>query len=166
MIQEGVVMTLFNREEVVIRPFAAGDRELVQDFFDRMGPESRALFNRRRGNELGALAFFDEKEENKSTIRFMAELNGRMVGYLFFFSYEYKIPWLGIAVSDDVKGMHLGTRLMEFAKNYAMAHGKGGILLTTHQANLRGQMLYENSGYERLGNHYSGEVMYILRFED
>ena len=88
------------------------------------------------------------------------------LGYLFFFSYEYKIPWLGIAVSDDVKGMHLGTRLMEFAKNYAMAHGKGGILLTTHQANLRGQMLYENSGYERLGNHYSGEVMYILRFED
>jgi len=159
-------MAVFNHEDVVIRPFAAGDRELVQDFFDRMGPESCAFFNRRRGNELGALAFFDEKEENKDTVRFLAEYDGRMVGYLFFFSYQYKIPWLGIAVSDDVKGLHLGSRLMEYAKQYALDRGKGGILLTTHQANLRGQMLYENSGYERLGNHHSGEVLYILRFDD
>ena len=89
-----------------------------------------------------------------------------MVGYLFFFSYQYKIPWLGIAVSDDVKGLHLGTRLMAYAEQYAKEHGKGGILLTTHQANLRGQVLYEKSGYERLGNHHSGEVLYILRFDD
>ena len=159
-------MDLLQNNDVVIRPFAPGDRELVQDFFDRMGPESCAFFNRRRGNELGALAYFDEKEENKDTIRFLAQYQGRMVGYLFFYSYQYKIPWLGIAVSDDVKGLHLGTRLMEFATKYAMERGKGGILLTTHQANLRGQMLYEKCGYERLGNHYSGEVQYILRFDD
>ena len=159
-------MDLLNHSEVIIRPFAAGDREMVQAFFDQMGPESRAFFNRNRGNERGAMAFFDEKGENPDTLRFLAELDGRMVGYVFFFSYSYKIPWLGIAVSEDAKGLHLGTRLMAFARKYAMDHGKGGILLTTHQANLRGQVHYEKSGYERLGNHHSGEVLYILRFED
>jgi hypothetical protein len=77
-----------------------------------------------------------------------------------------KVPWLGIAVSEEAKGCHLGTRLMEFAKNYALQHGKGGILLTTHRANIRGQALYEKSGYEYLGDHKSGELMYILDFKE
>lgn len=157
-------MDLFSDSSVIIRPFQPGDRALVQAFFDQMGPESRGFFNRNHGNERGALAFFEEGEGNNR--RFLAEMNGKMVGYVFFFAYDCKVPWLGIAVSEDAKGHHLGTRLMEFARKYALEHGKGGILLTTHQANVRGQVLYEKSGYQRLGNHHSGEVLYFLNFTD
>lgn len=151
--------------DVTIRPFRQDDREMVQAFFDQMGPETRFFFNRNRGNEMGAMSFFTEGPRADME-RFLAEREGKMIGYVFFYANDLKVPWLGIAVSDDAKGCHLGTRLMEFAKNHAMSHGKGGILLTTHQANTRGQALYEKSGYERLGDHKSGEVMYILDFKE
>lgn len=156
-------MDLLQSTDVTIRPFRQDDRERVQAFFDQMGPESRGFFNRDRGNERGAMAFFTDGP-TAEVERFLAERNGRMIGYVFLFGNDRKVPWLGIAVSEDAKGCHLGTRLMEFAKNYALSRGKGGILLTTHQANLRGQALYEKSGYVRLGNHTSGEVLYFLNF--
>ena len=70
----------------------------------------------------------------------------------------------GIAVAEDWKGRHLGRELMARAEKHALENGKGGILLTTHTANLRGQGLYERSGYERLGVHTSGEFLYLRRF--
>lgn len=157
-------MDLLNSVDVTIRPFRQGDQEMVQAFFDQMGPETRGFFNRNHGNERGALAFFNEGP-SAEVERFLAERDGKMIGYVFLFGNEYKVPWLGIAVSEDAKGCHLGTRLIEYAKEFALAHGKGGILLTTHQANLRGQVLYEKCGFERLGNHPSGEVLYFLNFK-
>ncbi len=158
-------MELLNSTDIVIRPFAEGDAERVQAFFDQMGPESRFFFNRNHGNERGAMAFF-KTGPIKDMRRFMAVRDGKMIGYVFFFAFDLKVPWLGIAVSEEAKGCHLGTRLMEFAKNYALQNGKGGILLTTHRANIRGQALYEKSGYEYLGDHKSGELMYILDFKE
>ena len=95
----------------------------------------------------------------------MALDGDRMAGYLFLWDLNKSVPWLGIAVAEAYKGKHLGRILMQTAKEYAMAQGKGGILLTTHVANLRGQGLYERSGYERLGIHTSGEILYLLRFD-
>jgi len=53
---------------------------------------------------------------------------------------------------------------MAHAEAHARELGKGGILLTTHIANLRGQGLYEGCGYEYLGVHTSGERLYLKRF--
>jgi len=158
-------MELLNSTDIVIRPFAEGDAERVQAFFDQMGSESRFFFNRNHGNERGAMAFF-KTGPVKDMRRFMAVRDGKMIGYVFFFAFDLKVPWWGVAVSEEAKGCHLGTRLMEFAKNYALQQGKGGILLTTHRANIRGQALYEKSGYEYLGDHKSGELMYILDFKE
>ncbi len=157
-------MDHLNNQALVIRPFAPQDRPLVEDFFSRLGQEGSFFFNRNRGNERGALSYFDGEYNNK--LHFMAELNGKMLGYVFLYHYNYKTPWLGIAVSEDAKGQHVGTRLMAYAEAYARQHGKGGLLLTTHQANIRGQALYEKSGYTRIGVHTSGEVLYIRYFED
>lgn len=55
---------------------------------------------------------------------------------------------------------------MQTAHDHAVTAGKGGILLTTHVSNLRGQGLYERSGYERMGMHSSGEILYLLRFNN
>lgn len=147
---------------VAFRPFGSGDRQLVEDFFNQMGGETRAFFNRGDGNRRTAMRFFDGEEGD--TVRFMAEAEGRMVGYVFLWDMGKGVPWLGIAVAEDWKGRHLGRLLLDHAHGVAKAAGKGGVLLTTGIANIRGQGLYERMGYERLGTHVDGEYLYLLRF--
>lgn len=128
-----------------------------------MGVESRAFFDRADGNRRGALRFFEPEPED--AIRWMAvDETGRMVGYVFLWDVSRGVPWLGLAVADAYQGRRLGGRLLAHAHDYARVHSKGGILLTTHVANLRAQSLYERVGYERLGMHSSGEVLYVYRF--
>jgi ribosomal protein S18 acetylase RimI-like enzyme len=149
-------------DDIVIRPFEAGDRKLVEYFFAQMGSDSRAFFNRDNGNERRALAFF-ECDDSARIRRWMAVLDGRMVGYVFLYKMEKKVPWLGIAVADDMKGRHLGERLIDTTKEYCRENGMSGIILTTHVANIRAQVLYERCGFEHLGTHSSGEFLYIFR---
>ncbi len=149
---------------IQIRPFAPGDRELVNAFFDRMGPETRFFFNQGDGNRRTALRYFDGQDPTP-TLRWLAEAEGRMVGYVFLWDLHTAIPWLGIAVADDLKGQGLGTRLIETAKDYCRDQGKGGILLTTHYANTRGQALYGGRGFERLGLFDASEMLYLYRFK-
>ncbi len=150
-------------ESLRIRQFAADDRPLVEAFFDGLGVESRAFFDRADGNRRGALRFFEQKSED--AIRWMAvDEAGRMVGYVFLWDVSRGVPWLGVAVADAYQGRRLGGRLLAHAHDHARDAGKGGIFLTTHVANLRAQSLYERVGYERLGMHSSGEVLYVYRF--
>lgn len=161
-----------NNTEAIIRPFSKGDRDMVNEFFDQMGPETVFFFNSNDWNRNFALKFWTESDSDgvKNTCYFAAvepTEDGReqMVGYVFLFELDKKIPWLGIAVRDGYKGKHLGKRLLETARQCAMEHHCGGILLTTHFANTRGQGLYQKMGYERLGQHTCGsEFLYLLRF--
>ena len=147
---------------LTIRPFQPDDQDAVVGFFDQMGGEPRAFFNRNDANRTTALRYFSDKPED---IRyFMAEQNGLMVGYVFLFEMNRSVPWLGIAVREEYKGRHIGRKLLAYAEAYAKAQGKGGILLTTHVSNIRGQSLYERCGYERMGMHQSGEVLYLRRW--
>ncbi len=144
-----------------IRKASPKDRPMIQDFFDQMSGESRAFFNRNDSNRNAALRYLDTEPEDK--IYFVMTDETIVAGIVFLFKADKAVPWLGIAVREEYKGMHLGRRLMEHAREYALANGKGGILLTTHPSNLRGQALYERVGYERLGVHTSGEWLYLLR---
>ena len=114
-------MDYLQNDELVIRPFAAGDRPMVEDFFANLGEEGTFFFNGGGINSKPALAWFDGESREHSY--FMAELDGKMLGFLVFYDYHWKTPWLGIALREDAKGMHLGTRLMAFAESYAKDHG-------------------------------------------
>jgi ribosomal protein S18 acetylase RimI-like enzyme len=151
-------------DQIRIRPFCQNDRSLVVDFFAQMSGETRGFFDRGNGNRTTALKYFDG--DTSKTDRFLAEWDGRMVGYVFLWDMDAGVPWLGIAVAEDMKGKHLGRRLIEHAHNHARQCGKGGVMLTTSFANVRGQSLYERMGYERLGTHTSNEVLYIHRFKN
>ena len=156
-------MDTINVNLLPIRLFKPEDADKVQSFFDELGGESRAFFNRNDGNRNGAMQFF--QGQDKAALRWLVLHEQRMVGYLFLWDLDRSIPWLGIAVADDFKGRRLGRRLMQYAEDYVRKNGYGGILLTTHVANLRGQGLYERAGYQRLGIHLDGEVLYLLRFD-
>ena len=154
-------MDYLNCDGVIIRPFEGA----VDNFFSSLSPESIALFDRCGHNKKKALSFIDTPARNKAY--FLAELDGEMLGYVFFFDNEKKVPGVGLVVADKAQGMHLGTRLMKYAIDYAKNIGKGGIYLTTGVCNLRAQMLYEKSGFEFMGQYKNGkEYFYLLRFDE
>lgn len=157
-------MDWLHNSNLVIRPFAPGDRPVVEDFFRNLGEEGTFFFNGDGINEKPALAWFEGKSREHAY--FLAEEAGVMLGFLVFYDYHWKTPWLGIALREDARGKHLGTRLMAFAEDYARRNGKGAIILTTHKDNVRGQALYKKSGYTYLGIHTTGELLYIRYFED
>lgn len=146
-----------------IRPFRADDGPRVQAFFDKLGPEASAFFNRRRGNEKASMLYFDpaKADAHKNRRNWLYEENGVMHGYVFLWDVDTGLPGLGICVSEEAKGKHLGRRLIACAADYARRSGAGGIELTTHAANIRGQMLYERMGFLQYGMQ-GCELFYIM----
>ncbi len=153
-------------DTVIIRRFRQNDAEMVQEFFDSMGEESRSFFNVGRGNEIRTMGFFRGERSDHIFWAATAETGSGelMAGLVFIWDIDKKIPWLGVAVRDDWQGRHIGRRLIDTVKDYASDRGYGGILLRTAATNLRGQKLYEHCGFEKLGTHSSGELLYLYRF--
>ena len=148
-----------------LREIKSGDESLINEFFESMGGESRSLFNRRGFNQRGVLKYCANPDKTRRY--FIAEKDEKMLGYVFFLDFNTSIPSLGIAVRDELRGLHLGRSLIAFAQSFAKEQGKGGIQLTTHVANLRGQALYENMGFQCMGICKNGtELFYLFRYLD
>lgn len=147
---------------MIIRQFEEKDLPIIHAFFDQMGAESTKFFNTNDVNRNFAVKFVTEK--NKSIIRWLAEEDGVMIGYVFLWDIDTTLPWLGIAVHDEHKGKGIGKKLIEHAHSWAESNNKGGVILITAKDNLRGQKLYEGMGYQHYGVHPSGELLYIKRF--
>jgi ribosomal protein S18 acetylase RimI-like enzyme len=161
---------LIDIHEHTIRNFALGDKELVNDFFDQMDGESRGFFNRADGNRNNALEFFSKNGEEPNAVRFLSFIKNKdtkeiMTGYVFAWDIETGVPTLGIAVHEDYKGKGLGRRLMNHLIDYLKNNDYGGVMLTTAFANIRGQSLYTRMGFQHIGTHTSGEMLYILKFK-
>jgi len=156
---------LFEGKEYPLREATAGDEGMIGKFFDLMGGESRALFNRGDFNKKGLLKYLAKGDPTR---RYWLLTDGeKMLVYVFFLDWDSLIPTLGVAVRDDLRGRGLGRALVSFAIELARERGKGGILLTTHTANLRGQALYESLGFRCMGLAKNcAELLYLLRFRD
>ena len=152
-------------EKLPIRIIDSGDRALIEAFFAQMGEESTTFFNVNRGNEKTALAYADGKLPRHLYFMAIDEKTNTPAGLAFIWDKNTLVPWFGIAIAEEYKGRNLGRRLIAFVRAYCEEHGCGGILLTTAKNNLRGQRLYEHCGFERLGVHENGELLYLLRFE-
>ena len=150
---------------MTIRPLRAGDagdKALMEAFFDQMGFETRAFFNHGNGNRRFMESYMDGTCDEQS-VHWIAEDDGKVAGYVFLTQCDTGIQWLGIAVAEFAKGRHLGRDLIAVSQDWCREHGRGGILLITHQANVRAQMLYSSCGFKRQGNHSSGEVLFCWR---
>lgn len=146
-----------------VREFSESDCELINEFFDSMGGETRALFNRRDYNRRGALKYCTRKDKTRRYYMFL--LDGIMAGYVFFLDFHTTLPELGLALRDGLRGRGLGGELMRFAIATARGAGAGGLELTTHVANIRAQAFYEKHGFECRGLAKGGtELYYRLRF--
>ena len=150
-------------KKLSFREVREGDEQIINQFFEAMGGESRALFNRRGYNQRGVLKYCARPDKTRRY--WIAEAGGEMVGYVFFLNFNTSVPELGLAVRDDLRGLHIGRELVSFAQSYAKESGKGGIVLTTHVANVRGQALYEHMGFQCMGLCKNGtELFYLFRY--
>lgn len=158
-----------------IRPMVPSDIDMVNAFFDQMGGRTRAMFNRGDGQRRGVLACLDPERygefsygvrRNFIAVETMDDGTERIVGLVFLWELDSKIPTLGIGVAEDWKGRRLGRHLISYAKQYCMDQGKGGILLSTHVANFEGQGLYHSTGFKHIGSALDGEMLFLLSFPD
>ncbi|MBQ4353387.1 MAG: GNAT family N-acetyltransferase [Clostridia bacterium] len=156
----------YNIDALRIRLLVPEDKEKVRVFFSKLGEEGGTFFNRNRGNEGRTVSFC---EGGRPDHIFWAAVHDtdageEIVGIVFLWNKENMVPWLGIGITEEWKGRHLGRRLIAAAREYCESVGAGGILLTTAQNNFRGQGLYEHCGFEKIGTYHDGEILYILRF--
>ena len=150
-------------KKLSFREVREGDEQIINQFFEAMDGESRALFNRRGYNQRGVLKYCARPDKTRRY--WIAEAEGEMVGYVFFLDFNTSVPELGLAVRDDLRGLHIGRELVAFAQNFAKESEKGGIILTTHVANVRGQALYEHMGFQCMGLCKNGtELFYLFRY--
>ena len=145
------------------RELTDGDEALVNAFFDAMGGESRAMFNRRDYNRRRALKYCSKKDPSR--LYFGVYQDKNLIGIVFFLDFNTAIPELGLAILDSLSGQGLGAQIAEFAIEKARESGCGGLFLTTHTANVRAQALYEKLGFKLIGPcKDSTELAYLLRF--
>lgn len=156
-----------NLGNVVIRELVPSDLPMVLEFFDQMAGDSRAMFNRGDVNRLRAIEHLNGKQPDNQ-IHFAAVVpNGEdelMVGYVFLWDIDKKLPWLGIAVREDWKGHHLGRQLLEHLDTWAKPKGYGGLMLTSVPANVRAHALYERMGFDYSGVYPDSEFLFIKRY--
>ncbi|MBQ6019584.1 MAG: GNAT family N-acetyltransferase [Clostridia bacterium] len=149
-------------DNLTFRPLRPADRDEIIKFYADMGEESAAFFNVNRGNERRTMEFF---ENGKPDHRFFVAADGdRIAGLVFLWDIDRALPWLGIAVRDDYQGRGVGTFLLNETFALLRARGYGGLILRTAKNNTGAQRLYEKTGFERVGEHPSGELLYLKRF--
>ena len=159
-----------NLDSAKIRVLDKKDLPMLLEFFDQMAGDTRAMFNRNDVNRIRAMKHFSgEPNESDKEIHFAAtviEPDGaeKMVGYVFMWDLDTKMPWLGIAVHENWKGRHLGRKLLAHLDDWAMPRGYGGLMLTSVPANVRAHSLYSRMGFEYFGVYPDSEFLYIKRY--
>ena len=152
--------------DIVIRPLLPEDRGIIDAFYDQMSAETQELFNPKDHNRRRTHRYLNGKLPNSEQFIAVTRQNQEetVAGYCFLWECDLAVPWLGVAVSEQWKGRHLGQYLVSFLIEHVKNAGGGGILLTTHVTNVRAQALYRKMGFTFIGVHTSGEMLFLLRF--
>jgi len=112
------------------------------------------IFYHKDSDISGAEKFLTERIENRDSEIFVAEHEGKLVGFVqlypLFSSTRMKRYWLlnDLFVNENYRGKGLSKALIEKAKEMAISPDACGILLETGKSNDIGNSLYPNSGFE------------------
>lgn len=136
---------------VAVRPLRATDAELMMDFFERLGPESRYFrYFRARPTidraEIDALVDIDYDVHMA-----IAAFDGnRMVGVAQYnrFLDELSAAEVAFAVADDQQGRGLGTELLQLLTSYARQSGVTKFRAFVLSENIQMMRVFRNSGFE------------------
>ncbi|MCR5040953.1 MAG: GNAT family N-acetyltransferase [Clostridia bacterium] len=146
----------------VFRRLVQGDEAEARAFYADMGERSSGFFNVDKGNEKRTLEFFEGKRPDHVFYGMFED--GSLLALAFIWDVGRSVVWFGVAVRDGFQGRGLGKQITNGVLDECRADGHGGVLLRTHRDNIPAQKLYEACGFEHIGTHPSGELLYIYRF--
>jgi ribosomal protein S18 acetylase RimI-like enzyme len=134
----------------VVRQAGPGDVDAVAPLFD-----AYRQFYRQPSDPALARAFLAERLERGESVVFVAERDGRAVGFVQLyplFSSTAARPrrlWLlnDLFVAPEARGGGVGRALMDRARRLAEETGAAGLELATARTNTGAQRLYESLGY-------------------
>jgi len=150
-----------------IRALKPEDRELAEDFFRNLSHEGNLFYNYCQGNEKALYSALEAPKPGRVDFgAFDQTPEGKplMVAHIYLWALDTKLPWLGICIRDGYMGKHLGRTLLAYLEQYCKGKQCGGLCLTTHVANVRGQVLYRSCGYQYFGTAPDGEFLFIKPF--
>jgi ribosomal protein S18 acetylase RimI-like enzyme len=122
------------------------------------------MFYKQDSDLNGAKRYIKERIESNESIIFVVKDKEKYVGftqlYPTFSSISMKRAWIlnDLYVAAEARGQGVGEKLLQKAKDYALATGANSISLSTAPDNLSAQRLYEKNGYERDSQFYHYEL--------
>lgn len=113
------------------------------------------IFYQKDSDLTAAEQFLTERIQNRDSRIFVAESEGKLVGFVqlypLFSSTRMKRYWLlnDLFVHENHRGQGFSKALIEKAKDMARSTDACGILLETEKSNDIGNKLYPSCGFER-----------------
>ncbi|UZT99574.1 GNAT family N-acetyltransferase [Chryseobacterium fluminis] len=132
-----------------IRKATLQDIPQLAELFDQY-----RIFYHKDSDISAAEQFLTDRIENKDSEIFIAENDGKLVGFVqlypLFSSTRMKRYWLlnDLYVNEDHRGKGFSKKLIEEAKELARSTDACGILLETGRSNDIGNRLYPSCGFE------------------
>jgi RimJ/RimL family protein N-acetyltransferase len=143
-----------------------GDGKQVEVFYRSLSETTRVIFPGYPFTDEEAHRLAKEETDDPGMRRYLVTdpSSGQMIGTVWFWHWDRMVPWIGLMIADAYQGQGVGKAMLAYAIRAARDEGKGGILLTTHKENVRGQSLYARYGFEVIGQDPREEHLMILRF--
>jgi ribosomal protein S18 acetylase RimI-like enzyme len=141
---------------VIIKTAELTDLTEVSKLFD-----AYRVFYKQQSDIKLAQEFLKQRMENSESVIFYAiDESGKYLGftqlYPIFSSVSAQRTWLlnDLYVDAKARGLGVGTKLLNRAKDYAKETGAKGVALETEISNTGAQKLYEHLNYEKDVEHF------------
>lgn len=146
---DGLVgLIIEGRSNMEIYQATIDDLEGVSELFNLY-----RMFYEQESDLDGAKSFISSHIKNQESIIFVVKDNQKYIGftqlYPTFSSISMKKAWIlnDLYVAAEGRKQGVGEKLLQKAKEYAIATGAKGISLSTATDNYSAQRLYERNGY-------------------
>ncbi|HNT42815.1 MAG TPA: ribosomal protein S18-alanine N-acetyltransferase [Syntrophorhabdaceae bacterium] len=125
--------------EVVMRQMTVGDIDGVLEIekVSFAAPWTRGMFEETLSSPVG--------------ISFVAEENGRIIGYLIFYRAAREIHVMNIAVDKNRRGLGLASWMMSRVMDLGRRNSMETCFLEVRESNMPARSLYEKLGFRQIG---------------
>lgn len=129
---------------VLLREIKPEDGRLLDEFLSSLSPRTIRFFT-----YYPLPKDYGEKfSKRQDIVCYVADLNGKIVGYAWWEPTYASQPTLAICVQDDYQGNGIGKRLLGRLINEAKLRGKKGLQLTVSKDNVIAISLYLRFGFK------------------
>jgi ribosomal protein S18 acetylase RimI-like enzyme len=133
-----------------VRTANISDLKPLSELFD-----GYRMFYQQKSDVNGAIDFLKKRFEQEDSVIFVAELDGKLLGFtqLFpsFSSVSMQRLWIlnDLFVASKARKRGVAEALMTAAKSFAVSTKSKGIILETDLDNIQAQALYDKLGYRK-----------------